>query len=734
MGEGAKQSKRWQRLQTLFEEALGRRPEDRASFLEEACGEDAELLAQVEALLSHDEHCAPGFLEGYEPPDDVAGLSAIGGGDRQIGSVIGNYTIKAVIASGGMGTVYEAVQEQPRREVALKVMRAGIASKSGLRRFEYESQILAKLRHPNIAQVYEAGTHRDREATVPFFAMEYIPSARPITEYSRENGLSTRDRLQLFSQVCEAVHHGHQKGIIHRDLKPANILVDEAGHVKIIDFGVARATDSDIAITTLQTDVGQLIGTLQYMSPEQCAADPQDLDIRSDVYSLGVVLYELLCGQVPYDVKGTTIMGAARVICERQPARPSTINRRLRGDVELIVLKSLEKNRDNRFQSAADLVGDIRRFLDGEPIDAKPPTTWTLLIRWVRKHPKRSTTAACLTIAAFILGPPLSVWWYNFSPYKIEPADEKRVARLLSRGDGILHEWTTEAPGGIAFADLVDRSADLGGGTLAVLGFSPSKLNPYPGALCAFDVSSDRENPVWERRLDDIDLPADLVAAGHSADQFGVQVCAIQDVFPDEQHPGPEVVVTYSIRFSQRAIRIYDLAGDLLFQVWQNGGISDLYWMAGPQLLVLCGLDEDVKEGARGNDKLDDAVGPILFAMRPAVGFIRNEYLNKERGKTPLNAVWYRFLSPLSTRELDYVISLAPPDRSYHSERYVAVDIQILGRETLPGLGWIIDEFGQEVSKTRFINDAYTRDQDSVNPELPKPGEFHLSDKAPPFE
>ncbi|MHC4775079.1 MAG: serine/threonine-protein kinase, partial [Planctomycetota bacterium] len=182
---------------------------------------------------------------------------------------IGHYHVKRIIGIGGMGTVYEAVQEHPRRAVALKVMKPGIASRSALRRFEDESQILARLRHPNIAQVYEAGTYDEGAGPVPYFAMEYIPDARPVTDYAQAKALSTRQRLELFAKVCDAIHHGHQKGIIHRDLKPGNILVDPNGEPKIIDFGVARTTDSDLAVTTLQTDVGQLIGTLQYMSPEQ---------------------------------------------------------------------------------------------------------------------------------------------------------------------------------------------------------------------------------------------------------------------------------------------------------------------------------------------------------------------------------------------------------------------------------------------------------------------------------
>jgi len=186
-------------------------------------------------------------------PDDGQSTNTLPdtGGMPPIPKQIGHYHLKRVLASGGMGTVYEATQESPRRVVAIKVMRHGIASRSAMRRFEYESQLLARLRHPGIAQVYEAGTHDDGSGAVPYFAMEYIPNARSITKYAEEKKLGTRQRMELFAQVCDAVHHGHQKGIIHRDLKPANILVDSHGEVKIIDFGVARGTDSDLAVTTL---------------------------------------------------------------------------------------------------------------------------------------------------------------------------------------------------------------------------------------------------------------------------------------------------------------------------------------------------------------------------------------------------------------------------------------------------------------------------------------------------
>ncbi|TVQ56429.1 MAG: serine/threonine protein kinase [Phycisphaerales bacterium] len=386
--------KRQQRIKDVLARVVDLPDAERDAILDEQCGTDTELRAEIESLLKYHEQETGDFVEGFRPQ-----FAASPTANDLEGQTIGHYKIRRVIASGGMGTVYEAMQESPRRTVALKVMKHGIASRSALRRFEYESQILARLRHPCIAQVYESGTHDVGEGAVPYFAMEYIPNAKPITEYAKAKKLSTRDRLELFAKVCEAVYHGHQKGIIHRDLKPGNILVDSHGQPKVIDFGVARATDSDLAVTTLQTDVGQLIGTLQYMSPEQCDADPHDIDTRSDVYALGVVLYELVCEQLPYDLTKVAVYEAARVIRETRPARLSSFNRPLRGDIETIALKALEKERERRYSNAADLGADITRYLKNEPITARPAS----LAYQFRTFARRNKPVVIGTAAVFLV-------------------------------------------------------------------------------------------------------------------------------------------------------------------------------------------------------------------------------------------------------------------------------------------------------------------------------------------
>ena len=217
---------------------------------------------------------------------------------------IASFRLIGVIGTGGMGKVYLAVQDRPRRHVAVKVMKAGVAGEQAMRRFEFEAELLARLVHSGIAQIYEAGTWDEGDGVAPYFAMEYVPSARTLTDFCKERDLDVRARVELFVEACDAVGHGHQKGIIHRDLKPGNMLVGSRGNVKIIDFGVARSTDSDKSVT-MQTDIHAIVGTLQYMAPEQCGGDVLDLDTSADVYALGVTLYDLLSGELPYDISGS---------------------------------------------------------------------------------------------------------------------------------------------------------------------------------------------------------------------------------------------------------------------------------------------------------------------------------------------------------------------------------------------------------------------------------------------
>ena len=334
---------------------------------------------------------------------EVSALEAAG---RQLPASIGRYRIIRLLGEGGMGAVYEAEQDQPRRRVALKVIKTAWASPEILRRFELESQTLGRLHHPGIAQIYEAGTADTGFGFQPFFAMELI-HGKPLGEYADAQHLNTRQRLVLMIQVCEAVEHAHQRGIIHRDLKPGNILVDENGQPKILDFGLARVTDSD-AQATRQTDMGQLLGTLAYMSPEQVLADPLALDTRSDVYALGVILYELLAGKMPYPLT-RHLHEVVRTIQQTDPVPLSTVSRLYRGDIETIVARALEKDKTRRYASAAELAADIRRHLEDEPIAAKPPSTTYQLQKFARRHRAlvAGTAAVFLVLVAGVI---VSTW------------------------------------------------------------------------------------------------------------------------------------------------------------------------------------------------------------------------------------------------------------------------------------------------------------------------------------
>lgn len=314
---------------------------------------------------------------------------------------IGRYRVLRKIGEGGMGAVYQAEQDNPRRAVALKLLLAGIAAPRALRRFEFEAQVLGRLQHPGIAQIHEAGMVETPAGTRPYFAMEYV-EGRALLEHALIGKLGTRQRVELLIRICDAVEHAHQKGVIHRDLKPANILVDSSGRPKVLDFGVARLTDLDVETTMLQTEAGQLVGTLAYMSPEQLAADAREIDTRSDVYALGVLGYELVANRMPYDLVGKSIVEVAQVIRCEDPVRLSRVNRALRGDLEVIFGRALAKEKQQRYQSAAEFAGDLRRYLDERPILARPPSTMYQARKFVRRN--KGIAAGLLVGAAALLG------------------------------------------------------------------------------------------------------------------------------------------------------------------------------------------------------------------------------------------------------------------------------------------------------------------------------------------
>jgi len=431
----------WERVKELLHQAMQLAPEQRAGFLDEACSSDAALRAEVESLLLAGEDIRSGFLqsppltEAMNSDMNLDGFGAVG--TLEAGQVFAQrFQLVRKLGEGGMGQVWLAEQTSPvRRQVALKLIKAGMYDESVVQRFQAERQSLAIMDHPAIAKVFDAGATPQGQ---PYFVMEYVPGL-PITEYCDQKKLNIRDRLELFIQACEGVQHAHQKAIIHRDLKPANILVVEVDGKpvpRIIDFGLAKATTPQAEGKSLFTQLGHFVGTPGYMSPEQ--ADPgfqdgvqdgvQDIDTRTDVYSLGVVLYVLLAGLQPFETKQRQkqpLDELLRKLREEEPPLPSakvgadrdtsteTAEARgteprqlvnlLRGDLDWITMKALEKDRAHRYGAPAELAADIRRFLNHEPVVARPAITGYRLRKYVRRHRVAVSVAAglMLLLAAF---------------------------------------------------------------------------------------------------------------------------------------------------------------------------------------------------------------------------------------------------------------------------------------------------------------------------------------------
>jgi serine/threonine protein kinase len=447
---------------------------ERRRFLDQACAGNTELRVVVEEMLAAHDQAEPFFAKGRSalvlPAEEISALPAAvaegsvpGEVDEYLGQRVGRYKLLQRIGEGGCGVVYMAEQEEPvRRRVALKIIKLGMDTKSVIARFDAERQALALMDHPNIARVLDAGA---TETGRPFFVMELVRGFR-ITEYCDQNHLDTRQRLNLFIQVCHAIQHAHQKGIIHRDIKPSNILVtlhDGKPVPKVIDFGIAKAIEGRLTEQTLFTAYEQLIGTPAYMSPEQAEMSGLDVDTRSDIYSLGVLLYELLTGKTPFNQKELLASGLAemrRKLREDEPQRPSTILTTLhgtelrataehrhaepprlisllKGDLDWIVMKSLEKDRTRRYETANGLAMDVQRYLNNEPVIARPPSR-TYRLRKLMRRNRVVFVAGTAVALALIAGLGTSTWLF----FK---AEEARANEAELRQQAEAREKLTEA-------------------------------------------------------------------------------------------------------------------------------------------------------------------------------------------------------------------------------------------------------------------------------------------------
>ena len=436
----------------IFNEAAERESEeDRNKYLDEACQDAPRVRARVETLLRA--HSDPRNLLGGVSSAVTVDMRA----EIQPGAEIGRYKLLQEIGEGGFGVVYMAEQREPvRRKVALKIIKPGMDTRQVIARFEAERQALAMMDHPNIAHVFDGGA---TETGRPYFVMELV-HGMPITKYCDEARLTTDERLKLFISVCDAVQHAHQKGIIHRDIKPSNVLVTLHGDtpvIKVIDFGVAKATDRQLTEKTVFTGFGELIGTPLYMSPEQMVLCGLDVDIRSDIYSLGVLLYELLSGVPSFDpqrLRNLSLEEIHRMIREEEPLKPSTrfstvgeaattlaecrkiepakLSQTLRGELDWIVMKALEKDRDRRYETAKHFARDVQHYLTNEPVHACPPSTLYLLKKSVRRNRAILTTLS-LVFLSLVIGVCVSLWQASEATKAYELANLRLQDTLLEK-------------------------------------------------------------------------------------------------------------------------------------------------------------------------------------------------------------------------------------------------------------------------------------------------------------
>lgn len=630
-------------VETIYSQALEIQSKaERSAYLDEVCGENTALRKRVEELLKAHADAGSFLKPPQVDPDVTLDTSPRSEGP---GTVIGRYKLLEQIGEGGFGVVYMAEQTEPiNRRVALKIIKLGMDTKSVIARFEAERQVLAMMDHPNIAHVFDAGTTKTGR---PFFIMEYVKGIS-ITRYCDENKLSIEKRLRLFEQVCEGIHHAHQKGIIHRDLKPSNILVSVHGDravPKIIDFGIAKAITQPLTEKTVMTFQGQLLGTPEYMSPEQLDLATQDIDTRSDIYALGVILYELLAGVLPFERESFARLGFAeiqRTIREQEPASPSTrltslgekaktiaasrdthvlaLARRLHRELEWIPLKAMRKDCCRRYRSASELADDVRNYLNGLPLIAGPETAVYRAKKFAHKHAGSVVTVA-LVAAAIMLGLIVSTTLY-FRAERMRVLAEKAEKKAEERAEDYRSSLYFNS---IALADIAHRDGNM------------QRLGELL-ELCPEDLRG------WEwHRLNHISKPPCMIIRGHRGPIYpagfspnGKRVVSAwgKTVKVWDAATGAEVMnldgheaLVISAMFSPDGKRIVSAGNDNMIKIWDAATGASLMTLLGHEADVNARFSPDGKRIVSGSDdstiKVWDATsGDELMTLRGHSGAV----------------------------------------------------------------------------------------------------------------
>jgi tetratricopeptide (TPR) repeat protein/serine/threonine protein kinase len=608
---------------SIFMSALEREsPQDRLVYLDEACGRDTALRQRVEALLASHER-AGSFLD-MPVPERLAEKVATPATEEcprrppeGQGSRIGAYKLLQELGEGGMGTVWMAEQTQPvQRKVALKIIKPGMDSRQVIARFEAERQALALMDHPHIARVFDGGT---TESGRPYFVMELVKGV-PITKYCDEQRLTPRQRLELFAPICQAVQHAHQKGIIHRDLKPSNVLVclyDGRPVPKVIDFGVAKATGQKLTERTMFTEVGQVVGTLEYMSPEQAELNQLDVDTRSDIYSLGVLLYELLTGSTPLEkkrLKSAAMLEVLRLIREEEPPRPSTrlaesgetlpsisaqrkteparLTKLVRGELDWIVMKSLEKDRNRRYETANAFAMDVQRYLHDEPVLACPPSAWYRIRKFARRKKAALGIAACVFLA--LAGVAGSIGWaVRDKGAREEGIERERLAReaaldqivesSLDQAADLLESGSwPEAGADIERTDKLLRAAgrterpprlvQLGKDVVLAQHLEKIYRRPIPILRGRLISRGPRTNPAFEVFEMHVDWADEEFISGHKPDAEYAEVFAKAGLDPSSLCVGEVAERIAAMRIRRELVRALDLWSFMRHRSETQGG------------------------------------------------------------------------------------------------------------------------------------------------------------------